>query len=240
MGAIYAKTMGHKQIVHKPYTKQAPWLWRYGPLLTASTWICEGLDTPGYSAAAGGTPTPVVGLPGATWNAVEYYTDTNSERNTDHFSLFAWIRPTLIAGADRFILGKYDSGGPLGFRWYIRHTVAQQYAVFQTAGGTIAFTENVTSISLNVWQLVGVTWDPDTGRATFYHNGEVTRTATGLSGSGAISASAVDLRIGVNSALANPFVGSIALPGCLDHCHLDVSDEHARWLFEEERHIFGV
>ena len=237
MPAIYGQAIGHREAVLEPVVAQTPDSWNYGSLVTAAGWTDEGGLTPGTLAAVAGTPTPLVGLPGATV-AADAFVDANSERNTSHLAMFAWIRPTTIVGADRFIVGKLS--GSTGFRWYIRSTVTQQYLVAYTAGGTVVFTENVTSISLNTWQQVGAIWNPDTNYATFFHNGVATRSATGVGGTGAIVASSVDMRIGTNAVGGSPFAGDLALPRNLDARLLPHIDEYARHPFESERHIFGV
>lgn len=147
----FARQIGRQDITAAPIVAGLnDWLWRYRGLVTSTNWTNEGRDTPGTLAASAGSPTPLVGLPGASWNSTESYIDAEqSARNTPHLACFAWIRPSLIAGADRYIFGKYDTGSVLGFRWYIRHTVGQMYAIFPTTGGSGVFTENVASIQLD-------------------------------------------------------------------------------------------
>jgi hypothetical protein len=186
----------------------------------------NNMSSSGLVAATG----PVVDA--KTFNGTTSYVNASSGSQIDDVfvgggTLEAWIRPSSFGESN---LGRIlDKSDPAGWTWYVDNVNAPSTISFvqTTSGANDGWRGVNSSLTLNAWQHVAVTYDRTNMPQIFVNGAPITMVNSSAKSGSTDSDGAASLFVGNNN------VGDRAFAGDIDEVRVSTSSRSASWIATE-------
>jgi hypothetical protein len=176
-------------------------------------------------------------LPVMVFNGAQYLECSNANSDdldfeAESFSGVCWIDPTTLIGSNRVILDRWINVTS-GWSWFVWPTGELNLITVQNTPAFQSSYSPAGNIVINAWALAGFTRSGASVR--IFKNGVDVTSVVGVHVNP--TASAATLRVGIDSATAQGFIGSLKRPRVWNRA---LTAAEMAELFAMERGLFGV